>query len=87
MTRAATPDIYNPSKNLQRTTNNVGLTFSVGDTILRFTIRTLSKTIRIGDTNYHKNSICENVTRKIGFIFYFSRPTQILALWSSLEVW
>ena len=71
MTRAAILDIYNPSKNLQRTTNNVGLTFSVGDTILRFTIRTLSKTIRIGDTNYHKHSICENVTLNYIYIYIY----------------
>ena len=32
--------------------NNVGLTFSVGDTTPRFTI-VLSKTIRMGDTEYH----------------------------------
>ena len=30
--------IYNPTKNLQGSTNNVGLTFSVTDTILQFTI-------------------------------------------------
>jgi hypothetical protein len=29
---------YNPPKHLQGMTNNVGLTFSVGDTIARFTI-------------------------------------------------
>ena len=33
-------------------TNDVGLTFSVGDTLLWFTI-VLSKTIKIGDVNYH----------------------------------
>ena len=29
---------YNPPENFQGMTNNVGLTFSVGDTILQFTI-------------------------------------------------
>ena len=30
--------IYNPSRNSQGMTNNVGLTFDVGDAILQFTI-------------------------------------------------
>ena len=30
--------IYNPQKNYKEWQNNVGLTFSVGDTLLRFTI-------------------------------------------------
>jgi hypothetical protein len=37
---------------LQGMTHNVGLTFSVGDTIPRFTI-SMSTTIRIGDTKNH----------------------------------
>ena len=34
----ATLQNYNPSKKLQGMTNNVGLTFSVGDATPRFTI-------------------------------------------------
>ena len=44
------------SLNLQKIykgmTNNVGLTYSVGDTIPQFTI-SIEKTIRIGHTKYH----------------------------------
>ena len=39
-------NIQSPSFFLQGTTNNIGLTFSVGDTTPRFTIG-------IGDTKYH----------------------------------
>ena len=42
------PQIY-----LQEVTNNLGLTYGVGDTTLRFTILVLSKTFRIGDTKDH----------------------------------
>ena len=37
-TNCNTVNIYNPQKNLQGTTNYVGLTFGVGDTIPQFTI-------------------------------------------------
>ena len=39
-------------QNLQGMTNNVGLTFTVGDITPMFTI-SLNKTIRIGGTKYH----------------------------------
>ena len=45
-----TVNLLSPKK-WQEMTINVGLTFKVGDTILRFVV--LSKTIRIGDTKYH----------------------------------
>jgi hypothetical protein len=48
----ATMAFYNLQKNSQGVTNNVGLPFSVGDTIPQFT-SSVSKTIRIGDTKYH----------------------------------
>ena len=38
MTIIATLQIYDPSKKLQGMTNNVGLTFSVGDTTSQLTI-------------------------------------------------
>ena len=37
MTIIATQQIYGPSEILQRMINNIGLTLSVGDTIVRFT--------------------------------------------------
>jgi hypothetical protein len=40
------------NKNLQGMTNNVGLTFSIGDTTPCFAL-VLSKTIGIGDTKNH----------------------------------
>ena len=44
--------MYYPQKSLQRMTDNVGSTFSVGDSVPWLQLA-LSKTIRIGDTKYH----------------------------------
>ena len=45
-------NLESPHPQLQRMTNNVGFTFSVGDIIPRLQL-VLSKTIRISDMEYH----------------------------------
>jgi hypothetical protein len=55
-------------------TNNVGLTFSVGDTTPRFTNSLLSKTIRIGDT----------IFSVVGT--YEPYPSDSIYIWASLSL-
>ena len=58
MTVFATLLIYNPKKKVnKKMTNNVRLTFSVGETASGFSI-ILNKTIRIGDTKYNIEYSC-----------------------------
>jgi hypothetical protein len=55
-------------------TNNIGLTFNVGDTILHSTKKVLSKTISISDTKYHIHVVSMSIAC-------------LLATWSYMSGW